>query len=449
MIERSYGENLLDIALSKGAIFAEIYLEDTLRNDVAISNGNISNINNLNSCGIGIRIFDGISTIYASTNDSNKKHLELLVRDMTLAMSNKSESISFNHGNKVIYNGINDVEFDKVVDLLKECSIKRNDKIINLNFNYINSKQKVTILNSLGTYSKDVRSIAFLMTHLEIDSEGKKEIYLNRIANTNASIISLISNGTYINDCFEGAMKDIVKVPCPSGKIPVLLSSGSGGIIFHEACGHNLEAAKIVSNSSVFCNKIGEKVASENVTLLDDGTLFDCCGTMNIDDEGEKTRRNILIENGILKSYLVDQINAYKLDMKPTGSARRQSYRFAPTARMTNTFLLPGDMNEKEIISNTEFAILVTGISGGSVNPVNGDFSFKVLNGNIIQNGEVGSPISSAVVRGNAAFVLKNIDAVGNMIRFEEGMCIAESGLISTSVGQPLVRIKELEVGGV
>lgn len=346
-------------------------------------------------------------------------------------------------------NDINDIEIEKVLELLKDSSTRRDDKIKNVNYNYVDDKQRVTIINSLGTYAEDVRNIAILRTQLTIDAVGKNQFYSNKIANSRSSIVSLINNEAYIHKCFEEARKVTDKVPCPSGKIPVLLRSGSGGIIFHEACGHNLEASKIVSNSSVFYDKIGESVASENVTLIDDGTLTGCCGTMNIDDEGEKTRQNILIEKGILKSYLVDRINAYRLDMQPTGSARRQSYRFSPTARMTNTFLVPGDMEEEEIISNTEFAIIVNGVSGGSVNPINGHFSFRVSDGNVVQNGKVGPSIKSAVIRGNAALILKNIDAVGKNSKFEQRMCIAESGLISTSVGQPIVRINGLEVGGV
>ncbi len=452
MIDRSFGDSLIDIALSNGAIFAEIFYEDTLRNDISICNGKIIHLNKVNYYGIGIRVFDGISTIYASTNERNKEKLKTLVRDMTIAISDdKLNNVFFKYSENIIVdNEIDDIKLEEVLGLLKDSSLKINDKVIKVNYNYIDSFQKATIINSLGTYAENVRSTAVLKTHLALNLVDENNVFSHtKIANSKSNVISLVNDEMYIENCIKKSMKSTEKVPCPSGKIPVILGNGSGGIIFHEACGHNLEASRIVNNSSVFCNKIGERVASESVTLIDDGTLKDCCGTISVDDEGEKTRKNILIENGILRSFLIDRINGYKLNMKPTGSARRQSYRFSPTARMTNTYLFPGDMDEKEIISNTKFAILVNGVSGGSVNPSNGDFSFGVSDGNIVRNGKVGASITNAIIRGNSASVLNNIDAIGKNTKFEQGMCVAESGLISTSVGQPMVRINGLEVGGV
>ena len=175
----------------------------------------------------------------------------------------------------------------------------------------------------------------------------------------------------------------------PSGKIPVIIDNEFGGVIFHEACGHGLEATAVAKKASVFADKLGEQVCSPLVTAIDDGTIKNAWGSLNIDDEGTPTQRNVLIENGVLKNYLIDKLGGRKMGMDSTGSARRESYRFAPTSRMTNTYIDAGTSTPEEIIANTEYALYAKYMGGGSVNPATGDFNFVVREGYIVRNGKI------------------------------------------------------------
>ncbi|MFR6473556.1 MAG: TldD/PmbA family protein, partial [Turicibacter sanguinis] len=235
---------------------------------------------------------------------------------------------------------------------------------------------------------------------------------------------------------------------CPSGKMPVVIDNGFGGVIFHEACGHGLEASSVSKGLSVFSSKLGQKVASEFVTAIDDGTIPNAWGSLNVDDEGTKTQRNVLIENGILKSYLVDKLNGRRMNMASTGSSRRQNYRFAPTSRMTNTFIANGPHTRAEIIANTEYGLYAKSMGGGSVNPATGDFNFAVNEGYIIRNGQIAEPVRGATLIGNGPQILHQIDMVGENLARAQGMCGASSGSIPTDVGQPALRVKEITVGG-
>lgn len=234
----------------------------------------------------------------------------------------------------------------------------------------------------------------------------------------------------------------------PSGKFPVVIDNRFGGVIFHEACGHGLEASSVAKGNSIFAGKMGQMIASPLVSAVDDGTLPNEWGSLTIDDEGHKTQRNLLIENGILKGYLVDKLNGRRMDMKSTGSGRRESYKYAPTSRMTNTFILNGKSSFDEIIKNTEYGIYAKNMGGGSVNPATGDFNFAVMEGYIIRNGEICEPVRGATLIGNGGEVLKKIDMVGNNLGFGQGMCGSSSGSIPTNVGEPTIRVSEITVGG-
>jgi TldD protein len=235
---------------------------------------------------------------------------------------------------------------------------------------------------------------------------------------------------------------------CPSGKMPVVIDNGFGGVILHEACVHGLEATSVAKNASVFCGKLGRKIASDIVTAVDDGTMPNEWGSINIDDEGSKTRRNVLIENGILKGYLVDRLNGLKMGMAPTGSSRRESYRFAPTSRMTNTFFTAGKDTPEDIIASTEYGLYAKKMGGGSVNPATAEFNFAVTEGYLIRGGKIAEPVRGATLIGKGNEVLMNIDRVSDNFALEQGMCGSESGQVPTTVGQPMIRVKELLVGG-
>ena len=235
---------------------------------------------------------------------------------------------------------------------------------------------------------------------------------------------------------------------CPSGKMPVIIGNGFGGVIFHEACGHSLEATSVAKGLSVFSGKKGTKIASSIVSAVDDGTILGAWGSGNIDDEGNKTQRNLLIKNGILNSYLVDNFNGRRMGEKGNGATRRQSYKFEPTSRMSNTFILPGKSTPEEIIAATKFGLYAKSMGGGSVNPATGEFNFAVNEGYIIEDGKIAYPVKGATLIGSGKDTLLKIDMVGNDLKRAQGMCGSSSGSIPADVGQPTIRVSEMTVGG-
>lgn len=229
----------------------------------------------------------------------------------------------------------------------------------------------------------------------------------------------------------------------------VVVDNGFGGLLFHEACGHSLEATVIAKNSSEFCGKLGKKVASDVVTLIDDGSIDGEWGSLHIDDEGTPTQKNILIENGILKSYMVDRLNGMRAGLAPTGSSRRQNYKFAPVARMTNTYIAPGKSTPEEIIAATERGLYVKSIIGGSVESATGDFNFSTGECYLIENGKVTTPVRGATLIGNGGTVLQNVDMVAGDYDLRQGYCYASSGALFIGAGQPTIRVSNMTVGGI
>ena len=228
----------------------------------------------------------------------------------------------------------------------------------------------------------------------------------------------------------------------------VIIENGFGGVIFHEACGHSLEATSVAKNLSVFSNKLGQKIANEAVTAIDDGTLENFWGSGNYDDEGNPTRRNVLIEKGVLKSYLVDDQNGRRMKQKGNGACRRQSYKYAPTSRMSNTFIDNGPYTTQEIIQATKKGLYAKKMGGGSVNPITGEFNFAVQEAYLVEDGQIKERVKGATLIGNGAEVLLNIDMVGNNLLTAQGMCGSLSGSIPADVGQPCVRVRNITVGG-
>ena len=209
-----------------------------------------------------------------------------------------------------------------------------------------------------------------------------------------------------------------------------------------------MEATSVADNASVFCNKLGEKIASDVVTAIDDGTIKNAWGSYNIDDEGNDAQRTVLIENGILKSYLVDELGSIKMNQKVTGSARRESYKYAPTSRMRNTFIDKGNSTFEELISGIEYGLYAKKMGGGSVDPATTDYNFAVSEGYLIENGKITKPVRGATLIGRGDETLMNIEAVSSNLELADGICGSISGSVPTTVGQPAIRVKELTVGG-
>lgn len=246
----------------------------------------------------------------------------------------------------------------------------------------------------------------------------------------------------------EKAVMMLTAKECPSGRFPVVIGNGWGGVIFHEACGHSLEATSTAKGLSVFSHSIGEQIASPIVSAFDDGTIKNEWGSNNIDSEGHVTMNNQLIKDGICVGFLVDKANGRKLNMEANGCSRRESYRYAPTSRMSNTYIAKGKDKPEDIIKDTKLGIYVVNFGGGSVEPSTGEFNFSASEAYIIRDGKICEPVKGCTLIGSGKEVLMNIDRVGNDLDLGQGMCGSLSGLVPVNVGQPTIRIKEITVGG-
>jgi TldD protein len=247
----------------------------------------------------------------------------------------------------------------------------------------------------------------------------------------------------------ETALKMLTAAECPSGKMPVVIGNGWGGVLFHESCGHPLEASAVAKGLSCFSeNKIGDYIASPIVSAVDDSTIPGEWGSIDIDDEGNLGSKRLLIKNGKLNDYMIDDLNGRRMERNGNGACRRQNYRFIPTSRMSNTYICNGKSTPEEIIKATKLGLYAVGFNGGSVDPTTGEFNFGCSEAYIIRDGKIAEPVKGATLIGKGFEILKKIDMIANDLDLAQGMCGASSGSIRTNVGQPTLRVSEVTVGG-
>ncbi|HZJ77142.1 MAG TPA: TldD/PmbA family protein [Oscillospiraceae bacterium] len=458
MLDERLIEDIIMVALSTGGDFAEVFIEDRNNTDITMIGGKVENSIWGRDFGIGIRIFKGFNSIYAYTNQHNRDALIDTAIKAGEAIQGIKQDIVLNF-TKYDYENINPIEFlpDKISKSRKvavmreahEAADSYSDSISQVIVRYLDYNQNVLIANSEGRFAEDerVRTRIAIQSIASKDNEMQTGSY-NPGAHMGFEFYDKIDVKQYGREASRIAATMLNAEPCPVGKFPAVIDNKFGGVIFHEACGHGLEATSVAKKSSVFVDKIGQQVAANIVTAVDDGTIPNAWGSSNIDDEGEPTKKNILIENGILKGYMIDKLNARRMKMDVTGSGRRQSYKFAPTSRMTNTYIAAGNSTPEEIISNTEFGIYAKYMGGGSVNPATGDFNFAVMEGYLVKDGKIDKPVRGATLIGNGPDILHKIDMVGDNLEYGQGMCGSVSGTIPTNVGQPMIRVREITVGG-
>jgi len=456
MIAKSIITSVLEAALSTGGDFAELFIEDTSRGSINFLDGQLESTQTGRDFGVGIRIFNGLNCIYAYTNSFEKDSLVKTALKAAQAIRGNTSGIDIVLDETKPVNihriGImpDTVSKKEKLELLKAgyYSAKSYDPIIGqASARYIDVIQNIAIANTEGLYVEDGRTHTRVTVNAIAEKDGQmqtgsvspgahkgfefaKSLDIKAIGEEAARMAKVMAEADY----------------CKAAVIPVVIDNAFGGVIFHEACGHGLEATSIAKGTSVFTGKLGEKIAPDFVTAIDDGTIPNAWGSANIDDEGAKTRKNILIENGVLKSYLIDKFNGRKMKMESTGSGRRQSYRFAPTSRMSNTYIANGESTKEQIIENTEIGLYAKILGGGSVNPGTGEFNFSVREGYMIKNGKIAEPVRGATLIGKGLDVLQKIDMVGNNMDMGQGMCGSSSGNIPANVGQPTVRVSSITV---
>lgn len=458
MINKKLLNKILMEALSTGGDFAEIFIEKKRVTSLFMTEGKLETSNSGKDFGMGIRIFKGVYSVYGYTNNMEEGSLINSAKKLSKSIEGIKEDINIDL-NEVKLQNINEIEIypedvkksEKVNIMRKAYNAAKNyDPIIKeVRVSYSDVKQEVIIANSEGLYTEDER----IRSRISIESiaEENGEMQTGRMspgASMGFEFLRDLDVESYAREASRIAKTMLYADYCPSGKMPVIIDHKFGGVIFHEACGHGLEATSVAKGNSIFADKIGEKIASSLVTFVDDGTLKNEWGSLTVDDEGTKTRRNILIEKGILKGYMIDKLNGRRMGMESTGSGRRESYKYAPTSRMTNTFILNGESTLEEMIKSTKKGLYAKYMGGGSVNPATGDFNFAVMEGYLIEDGKITKPVRGATLIGNGGEVLKEIDMVGNNLGYGQGMCGSVSGSVPTNVGQPSIKIRNVLVGG-
>ncbi len=458
MLKRSVIENILTAALEQGADFGEIYIEQTEKNTISMVNSKVETALSGKDKGVGIRLFYANQAIYAYTNDLEEKNLIQTAKTAALAMkgNGKENVLDFTNPSKTNYNPIQKmpetISKKEKITLMKstsEAAFSYSSLISQTRLGYQDIVQEVLIANTRGVWAEDKRVRTRMTVESIASSQTEKQSgYFGPGASMGFELFDKIDMQAVAKDASRMAVTMLKADLCPSKKMSVVIENGFGGVIFHEACGHGLEATAVARNASVFAGKLGQKIASGIVTAIDDGTIKNAWGSANIDDEGTPTRKNLLIENGILKSYLIDTLNGQKMGMVSTGSARRESYRYAPTSRMTNTYIAPGTTKPEDIIADTEYGLYAKHMGGGSVDPATGVFNFAVLEGYMIRNGKIAEPVRGATLIGKGNEILMRIDKVGTNLKSAQGMCGSISGAVATNVGQPMIRVSEITVGG-
>lgn len=458
MLKKEKLQEYLSRCMNSQADFAEIFEEEGTTESISTLNAKVENVNRVVRGGIGIRLYKGIQSVYGYSNDTDETSLIAMIDDLRAAfgIEDKNAQVILT---EVTFENISPIKIDfesvsleEKADLLvraDHAAKEVDERIVKTQGSLANVKQNVQISNSEGRLVKDTR----VRTRLALTAYAQEGNNFQSGSDSPGAGMGLefFEETTPESIGKEAARTALVLLDakdCPSGKMPVIIDNGFGGVIFHEACGHALEASAVSKAQSVFTDKLGKQIASTCVTAIDDGTIPNAWGSQNVDDEGNPQQRRVLIKDGICTSYMVDRLNGRRMGLESTGSSRRQSYKFEPTSRMSNTFIAPGKDSFEDLFVGIEKGLYAKKMGGGSVNPQTGEFNFAVNEGYMIENGKITYPVKGASLIGNGKDILMNIDKVCSNLRRAQGMCGAASGSIPTDVGQPAIRVTSITVGG-
>ena len=467
MIAKEDLAEVLQVAVKNGD-FAEIYIEKSSQNRVSMEAGKIERVISGRDEGAGIRVIKGDNTAYGYTTDLTKEGLMELARQVAGGLGEPGREakagekaatpIVFEQRESPVSLPVeqrpDEVSIDQKVALVLEAeraARAKDEKLIRqVSVGYADTIQQVVIANSDGVYVEDERVRSRLVVHV-VASDGKviQTGYESAGGTKGFELFAEEKAADLGRRAAERALLMLKARPAPAGRMAVVISGEAGGTMIHEACGHGLEADLVQKNLSVYAGRKGEKVASELVTVIDDGTIPGKYGSFSFDDEGTIAQRNVLIEKGILRNYMYDRITAQRDGVKPTGNGRRESFRHRPIPRMSTTYLAPGDDSPEEIIRETKEGLFVRRMGGGQVNTTTGDFVFEVLEGYLIKDGKIDEPVRGATLTGNGPEVLQKIDRVGNDLGFTIGTCGKDGQGVPVTDAQPTIRIPDLVVGGI
>jgi len=445
---------------STGAEFAEIFVEDKRSTSAGLDDNKVEQVNSGRDRGAGIRVIAGETTGFAHTSDLSESGLLAAAEAAAQAARQGDGGVHTIALQPLLRHPVNTVRTfpDTVAKASKvELLMRANDAarsldsaIVQVSAGYGDSIKRILVANSEGVFSADtqVRTL-FRISAIANGDAGMQTGYQSLGHTIGFEVFDENDIEELAMAAARQALTKLKARPAPSSAMPVVIKQGSGGVLFHEACGHGLEADLVGKGASVYRDKVGQLVASPLVTVVDDGTMTGEWGAIGIDDEGHPTQSNTLIENGVLTDYMWDYIRARREGRRQSGNGRRQSYADLPMVRMTNTFVTAGKEDPDDIIRATERGVYVAKLGGGQVDTASGDFVFGMVEAYLIENGEITEPLREGNLIGNGPQVLKDIDLLGNDFAMGgPGTCGKDGQGVPVGDGCPTLRVKSMTIGG-
>jgi len=450
-------QKIIQKALENGGDFAEVYVENRISRNISMEESKFKSGVFGISKGAGVRVIAGDKTGYAYTDELSETKL-LRAAEVASFVARGTKTVPQVDIQKTSRESfitvkvpLGDLVDDKRLEVMRranQAALEYDPKIKMALISYYDEIRGRTIANSEGLYLSDELPLLFFIVQAMGVGNNTRHMARERLSrHSGFEMFDEVSPEEIARRAAREAVVMLKAEDAPAGIMDVVMQNGWGGVLVHEAVGHPLEADNIAKKVGAFTGKLGQKVASDVFTMVDDGSLPNFRGTTNFDDEGTQMKRNVLIENGVLKKYMTDILSAKQIDMERTGNGRRESFRHIPIPRMTNTFIEKGEDNPEDILTSTKEGIYVQSLSGGSVNPITGVFNFTCREAYLIENGKKTTPVKGATLIGNCLDVISGIDAVGNDLEFGPGIC-GKGQMAEVSAGQPTVRIRNINVGG-
>ena len=460
-ISQQQAESLVSETLHK-CDDGELFLENTKSESLLLDDGKIKNTSFDTSLGFGFRAVIEDKTAFSHSNIISKKSLTDAAQNLKFNMvaneKNNQKQDNPKRTNTKLYEDKNPIEtksFEDKVELLKkidEYVRNKNPGIKQVTASFSGEHQSIQIIKSDSQIYKDQRPLVRFNVSVMMEKNGKKETGSYGTGGRK-DYENFLGNDNWKNICDEAIRQAEVNLgskPAPAGEMKVVLGPGWPGIILHEAVGHGLEGDFNRKKTSAFHNLVGQKIANENITVVDDGTIASRRGSLTIDDEGTPTSRNVLIEKGILKNFMQDRMNAKLMKVNPTGNGRRENFEYTPMPRMTNTFMINGNNTQDEMIKKVDKGIYAVSFGGGQVDITNGKFVFSCTEAYEIINGKIGSPLKGVTLIGNGPDILTKVSMVGNDMKLDPGIGTCGKGgqWVPVGVGQPSILVDQITVGG-
>ena len=460
MIEQSVLEEVLGVAMRTGGEFAEVFAEDRRNASAVLDDGRVEELTSGRDRGAGIRVVVGDTTGFAHTADLTEAGLIAAAEAAAaaargggggtnvVALDRRSASRGYD-----IETYPGDVPKARKVELLgraNDAARAVGGAISQVSVSYGDNRRHILVANSDGLFVEDDTVRTFFAVSCVATGDAGMQTGRESVGHTiGFEMFDLYDVDQLARNAADRALTKLAARPAPSGQMPVVIGSGGGGVLFHEACGHGLEADLVAKGASVFRGRVGQQVASKGVTVVDDGTMEREWGNIAVDDEGNPAQRNVLIEDGVLTDYMWDHLRARKEGRRSSGNGRRQSYQNLPMVRMTNTYLLAGEEDPESIIASTPKGVFVKHLGGGQVNTATGDFVFGMTEAYLIEDGKITEPLREGNLIGNGPEVLQRIDALGNDFAMgPPGTCGKDGQGVPVGDGVPTLRVSSLTIGG-